>query len=137
VGLNDKITVLVVDDEYLVRALLAPVLTKQGHTVLMAQGGEEGIELFSKHSAEIDLIITDITMPCVNGFQMVEAIRNSRPDARVLFISGIGDQLPAWASETCGFLLKPFRIPQLLDAIAACLERQSASALEMPCPTRR
>ena len=119
---REKITILVVDDEYFVRALLEPILSRQGHRVLMAEGGEAGIELFSKHSGEIGLIVTDVTMPRLDGVRMIETIRKTRPDARVLFISGVGDHLPLWASETCGFLLKPFRPSQLLESIAACLK---------------
>ena len=118
---TEKITVLVVDDEYFVRALLLPALTKRGYSVLMAEGGEEGIELFTRHSEEIDLIVTDITMPRVDGVQMIEKVRSTHPDTRVLFISGVGGHLPAWASDTCGFLLKPFRISALMRAIDACL----------------
>jgi CheY-like chemotaxis protein len=116
-------TILVVDDDPIVRAVLLPLLSKGGYTVIAAEGGAQGIEYFASHAGQIDLVVSDITMPEIDGIQMVEKIRRCRPDARVLFISGCGHTLPPWAHETCAFLLKPFRVTGLLDAVDACLSR--------------
>jgi len=126
-GRGVNLTILVVDDDPIVRALLVPVLTRQGYSVLEADGGQQGIELFFTFAPQIDLILTDITMPVVDGVRMVETIRNSHFGARVLFMSGRADTLPEWASNTCGFLLKPFQIPQLMTAIHRSLNAGTQS----------
>ena len=120
--LASKGTILVVDDDPCVRAVLLPALSKSGYSVIAAEGGAQGIEYFDAHSGQIDLVVSDVTMPEIDGVRMVEKIRRRRSSTRVLFISGRGDTLPPWACETCAFLLKPFRIPELLDAVASCLK---------------
>jgi two-component system cell cycle sensor histidine kinase/response regulator CckA len=125
---GERTTVLVVDDEYFVRALLVPALTKHGYDVLTASDGKEGMAVFFEQAEQIDLIVTDITMPGLNGVEMIEKIRRIHPGARVLFISGNSDELPAWAATSCGFLLKPFRVSRFMSAVETCLQVKPLAA---------
>jgi two-component system cell cycle sensor histidine kinase/response regulator CckA len=125
---SQEITLLVVDDDPSVRSLLFAILTRHGYSVIEAAGAAEGIKLFSSYGRQIDLILTDITMPDLDGVSMVEEIRGRQFDGPVLFMSGRGDTLPARTSDNCSFLLKPFRIPDLLGALQTCLNAIPAKA---------
>ena len=112
----------------MVRTMLESVLSKHGYSVLAAGGGHEGIELYCRRHERIDLVISDITMPDLDGVAMVEQIRSMSPDARVLFTSGRADTLPEWAALSCDFLMKPFRAPKLCEAVSACLNASGKAA---------
>src|SRR3989442_12267149 len=100
-------TVLVVDDEVIVCMFVLAALQHRGYKTISAQCGEVGLRNFSEHQPEIDLVISDIMMPDISGYKMVEAIRGIRPDVPVLFITGTMNDLPAWARGTCGVFRKP------------------------------
>ncbi len=84
-------TILVVEDENAVRELSALILRDCGYTVLEARDGEEALELAAGHQDAIDLLVTDVVMPGMGGRQLVERLRESRPDLQVLFVSGYTD----------------------------------------------
>lgn len=118
---DGSITVLLVDDEILVRSVARLALQRRGHSVLEAQGGSDGLRCFTKHRHKIDLVVTDVTMPDMTGTAMIEEIRREHLHVRVLFISGRDEALPEWANDTCGLLLKPFTPSQLVTAVDECL----------------
>ncbi|MDQ2998036.1 MAG: response regulator, partial [Chloroflexota bacterium] len=112
-------TVLVVDDEAAVRMLVARVLERGGLTVLTAIDGRSGIEAFQAHTATIDCVLLDLTMPHMGGDQAFMVIHDLKPDIPVVLMSGFtnedvvsrfGDIRPT------AFLQKPFT-PQDLSAI--------------------
>ncbi|MDH4070659.1 MAG: response regulator [Ignavibacteria bacterium] len=86
-------TILVVDDEASYRILMKSLLTQDKHDVLMAEDGEEALEKLDEHP--IDLVISDIYMPVMDGFKFHKAVRASEKHARVpiLFVSAYDDQL--------------------------------------------
>jgi signal transduction histidine kinase len=86
VGGNE--TVLVVEDEPVVRDLAACILRAEGYTVVEAGNGEEGLRVARQHDGKIDLVLTDVVMPVMSGKQMADALRASHPDTKVLFTSG-------------------------------------------------
>jgi len=108
--------------------MLESVLTRHGYSAMTATGGHEGIELYFRNQEGISLVITDITMPDLDGVAMVEQIRSLFPDVCVLFMSGRADTLPQWAGQTCGFLMKPFRAAKLFDAVKICLDAEGTAA---------
>jgi PAS domain S-box-containing protein len=117
---NDGATVLVVDDEETVRAVARAVLERSGFTVLTASDGREGIEVFTAHSAEIDAVLLDMTMPAMSGPEVFAQLRAVRPDARVVLSSGYTEEdtrrrLPA--GDIAGFIQKPYRPAQLVEAM--------------------
>jgi CheY-like chemotaxis protein len=114
-------TVLLVDDEALVREVAQKSLEFKGYNVIAAAGGVEGLERFREYRHSIDIILADIKMPGLSGPEMVERIRRENPKVNVLFISGNHDGLPEWARETCGILHKPFTPAELVSAIEDCL----------------
>jgi PAS domain S-box-containing protein len=109
-------TVLVVEDEDLIRTLVDQVLRGEGYDVLLAADGGEAIELADRN--RIDVLLTDLTMPGIGGRELAARLRESRPGLKVMFMSGFveaGD-FPAAAPGT-GFLEKPFTFALLTERV--------------------
>ncbi len=117
-------TMLVVDDEEMVRRLAARILLGEGYHVLEAGGGEEAIRLLQRASQRIDLVLTDVAMPGIGGRQLGDTIFRCWPRVRVLFMSGF----PAHRIVNQGaldpaspFLQKPFTRDQLTRKVKTVL----------------
>ena len=117
-------TILLVEDEAGVLRLATRLLTSQGHTVLAAHGAEEALRLSADHAGRIDLLITDIIMPTMNGAELAAAVAAERPELRCLYISGYPADVIAerglLADET-QFLAKPFTKAALARKVAEVL----------------
>ena len=115
-------TVLVVDDEAQMRALERRVLEDLGYSVLEAAGGTDLVDLLAG-GARFDLLIADLDMPMVRGDEMVKRLRRSRPDLRVLYVTGHTDWLMDGRTMAQGeaFLGKPFSAAELRDAVSLVL----------------
>src|SRR5205085_7207258 len=85
-------TILLVEDEAVVRGLARQILEQAGYKVLEARGGEEAVHLTTEHSGAIDLLLTDVVMPKTSGKEIADLIKSIRPDARVIFMSGYTDE---------------------------------------------
>jgi PAS domain S-box-containing protein len=104
-------TVLLVEDEELVRMMLVEVLKAAGYSVLDARHGEDALSLAAEFQRPIDLLVTDMTMPGFSGSELARRLGEHRPAMRVLFISGYTDQeMAQWgkSNQTINFLQKPF-----------------------------
>ncbi len=88
-GKGEKI--LVVEDEYLVRELIVDTLKNIGYQVIEASNGDQAIKIFREHRNEIDLILTDLIMPGINGKKLMEIINGEAPDMQFLIMSGYDD----------------------------------------------
>ena len=109
-------TILVVEDEEIVRDLVCAVLAEQGYDVLCADRGEEGLRMAREHDGPIHLLITDVIMPQMHGPELARALHRFRPETPVLFISGYSDNDisdTGVLSPDIRFLAKPFT-PQVL-----------------------
>jgi CheY-like chemotaxis protein len=122
-------TILLVEDEDMVRALLAEVLRRQGYDVLSCAHPREGIEVCQRNSHKIDVLLTDMAMPEMNGREMAKRILATMPDLRVLFMSGYSEQSLPEAGEIsskCGYLQKPFTLSTLMLKLSEVLEEEAA-----------
>ncbi len=122
-------TVLLVEDEELVRMLALTVLTVQGYTVLEASTGAQAIAMARDCPSAIDLVITDVVMPEVNGVEVVQRVAPLHPEARVLYISGYTDNdLSELGLErnSVSLLPKPFTPRSLLKAVREVLDSTRA-----------
>ena len=124
-------TMLVVDDEEMVRRLAARILLGEGYHVLEASGGEEAIRVLQRAFQRIDLVVTDVAMPGLGGRQLGETIFRCWPRVRVLFMSGFPAHriVEEGALDSASpFLRKPFTRDQLTrkvrDVLAIPTEQQ-------------
>jgi two-component system cell cycle sensor histidine kinase/response regulator CckA len=118
-------SVLVVEDEVMLRKIVRTVLLAQGYRVFDAAGGRDAIALLAT-AGPIDLVVTDVVLPGLSGREVVEAVRKLRPDVGVLFISGYADDAlirEGVLKSEVGFLQKPFspsilahKVREVLDA---------------------
>ena len=114
-------TVLVVDDDESIRKLLLRVLTGAGYQVLEASNGAQALIVSREHQDRIDLLVTDVVMPEMDGFVLGEILEALRPATPVLYVTGNGavtDTLrKTRATAHWSFLLKPFTAKTFLDRV--------------------
>jgi two-component system cell cycle sensor histidine kinase/response regulator CckA len=110
-------TVLLVEDEPMVRAVAERALTRHGYSVLTATNGEEALDILGK-GEEIALLISDVVMPAMDGPTMVREARKSRPDLPILFMSGYAEEQlrKSIDLDNVAFLPKPFSVQELAEA---------------------
>ena len=117
-------TLLLVEDEDAVRAFSARALRNKGYNVLEANSGETALEILAGEGDPIDLLVTDVVMPRLDGPSLVKEVRQSRPDLKVIFISGYAeDSFRKRLDEDEGihFLPKPFSLKQLAGKVKEVL----------------
>ena len=107
--------ILVVDDDNAVRLLLRSMLERRGHSVVEAENGAEGLQYY--RTAPADLVITDIQMPVMDGLQMIKALRDEFPTAKIIAISGEKVGLAAAQPLSQGTFEKPLYMQEFLDAV--------------------
>jgi two-component system cell cycle sensor histidine kinase/response regulator CckA len=117
--------VLVVDDEPMVRRFAARVLREQGFGVHEATDGEEALALIRAGVADLDVVLSDIVMPRMNGVQLLHSLSTLRPDLPVLLMSGYATTQLADLGITspCGVLAKPFSSEALVAEVRRCIGR--------------
>jgi two-component system cell cycle sensor histidine kinase/response regulator CckA len=110
-------TVLLVEDEPMVRAVAERALTRHGYKVVTANNGEEALEVLNR-GEEIALLISDVVMPGMDGPAMVEEARKSRPELPILFMSGYAEEQlrKSIDLDKVAFLPKPFSVQELAEA---------------------
>jgi DNA-binding response OmpR family regulator len=115
-------TILIAEDQESIRVLIKGFLEQRGYTVLSAQDGLEAIALLNDYPEGIDLLVTDVLLPGIDGGGVVNRSRECRPGTQVLYITGFGeDVIP---NGTATFLLKPFRLEELARKIRSALDNK-------------
>jgi two-component system, cell cycle sensor histidine kinase and response regulator CckA len=114
-------TILLVEDEDGLRALNARGLSSRGYTVLEAANGVEAMELIGKEGSQIDLVVSDVVMPEMDGPTLLKEMRRNNPGLKMIFVSGYAEEafqknLPPDVSQY-SFLAKPFTLKQLVGAV--------------------
>ena len=117
-------TILLVEDEEGLRALNARGLTSRGYTVLEAGNGVEAIDVLAKNDGRVDLVVSDVVMPEMDGPTLLRELRSRDPDLKIIFVSGYAEDafqkhLPA--DGQFAFLAKPFTLKQLVAAVKETL----------------
>jgi two-component system, cell cycle sensor histidine kinase and response regulator CckA len=123
--LTGRGTVLLVEDEDAVRSFAVRALAQRGYRVLEATTGTEALELFRNHHGDVDLVVSDVVMPEMDGPTLCDELRRERPDLKVIFISGYAEDAfrqHLAENEDFMFLQKPFDLKQLAAAVKAALE---------------
>jgi two-component system cell cycle sensor histidine kinase/response regulator CckA len=110
-------TVLLVEDEPMVRSVAERALTRHGYSVITADNGEDALEIIARNEP-IDLLISDVVMPGMDGPTMVREARQTRPELKILFMSGYAEEQlrKSIDIENVNFLPKPFSVIELAEA---------------------
>ena len=120
VDLTGRSTILLVEDETPVRIFAGRALRNKGYTVLEADSGETALSVMQEHGGEVELIVTDVIMPGMNGPTMIEKVLETYPDVKVVFISGYAEDVfvHSYGTErSFNFLAKPFTLKQLAQKV--------------------
>ncbi|MEL6374680.1 MAG: ATP-binding protein [Pseudomonadota bacterium] len=116
--------VLLVEDEDAVRGFASRALKRQGYEVLEAASGVEALEVFGAHAGNVDIVVSDVVMPEMDGPTLLTELRKSNPDLKMIFVSGYPDDAfkkSLDARETFAFLPKPFTLPELAAKVKETL----------------
>lgn len=119
-------TVLLVEDEAMLRKMAAAMLTRLGFKVLIANDGVEALEVFQQHPNEIHIVLSDLSMPRMDGWETLSALRRIRPGVPVVLTSGY-DEAQVLSGDHHElpqvFLHKPYQIAALKDALARAMKK--------------
>jgi CheY-like chemotaxis protein len=119
-------SILLVEDEDMLRGLIRELLEIKGFSVIEASQGVEALELMRSGGRAIDLVLTDVVMPHMSGSELVEQLRKDQPGLKVVFMSGYTGANNAAIHKTLGmpgvaFLQKPFRLNALIGVVESLL----------------
>lgn len=120
-----KKTILVAEDEKIIRNLTNVTLKKAGYEVLLAEDGLQAIEIFKQNKDSIDLLMLDVMMPNMNGWEAYQAINHMNPDIPVIFCSGYSDDIlkEEYLHEVPAEIVqKPYRLNVLLNRISEVIK---------------
>ncbi|MBD3401832.1 response regulator [candidate division GN15 bacterium] len=109
-GMKNTITILVVDDEQMMRDLLTKILSRDGYRILTAEDGQAALEMLDQH--QIDLIISDMKMPRLNGFELLKIVKKDYPTIGMIMMTAYGDTYTVKDALLLGadeYLTKPFK----------------------------
>ena len=123
--LTGRGTVLLVEDEDAVRSFAALALGQRGYRVLEATTGTEALEVFASHNGDVDLVVSDVVMPEMDGPTLMKHLRSERPEVKIIFISGYAEDAfrrNLSDNEEFMFLQKPFDLKELAAAVKAALQ---------------
>ena len=123
-----------VEDEEGLRALNARGLASRGYTVLEASNGIEAIAVFEMHDGKVDLVVSDVVMPEMDGPTLLKELRGRNPDLKIIFVSGYAEDafeksLPQ--GQQFSFLPKPFTLKQLVEAVKETLKVDLGLLMEL------
>ncbi|MDH4231817.1 MAG: ATP-binding protein [Nitrospirota bacterium] len=124
-------TILLVDDDPSIRRMVVDTLDPLGYTLIEAACGEEALRLSRATKAKIELLLSDVVMPGINGRQLLTALKKERPEIKALLMSGYPDHVAARIGELdpgVAFINKPFSPVSLTDKIREVLDKSRASA---------
>jgi len=124
--LTGTATVLIVEDEDMVRSVAVRQLTRFGYTVLEAGNGLEALDVLEQHQGGVDIVVSDVVMPEMDGPAFLKEVRKTNPDLKIIFVSGHTNEAfkaTVDENEVFAFLPKPFSLPQLLAKVKEELAR--------------
>ena len=120
-------TILVVEDEEALRELLRTSLQSAGYTVLTAVDGQEAIDLFDQHGSDIQLVLSDIGLPKLSGYDVYRKMKRTKPNLRFILASGFMDPMLKYKIFKEGvksFIQKPYSVYEVLQAVRTILDRK-------------
>jgi CheY-like chemotaxis protein len=122
-----SVTILIVEDNDNLRNLLQRTLEGVGFSVLPAADGEEALRRSKQHEGTIEIVVSDIVMPKLNGLELSQRMRVARPESKFLFITGFGDQYPELREYGANILEKPFLPSEIVRKMEDILNQGKAA----------
>lgn len=132
-------TVLLAEDEDMVRTLTRRILESHGYRVLEAHDGREALEMAERHAGPLHLLLTDVVMPTMSGNELAQHLRMSRPEAKVLYMSGYSENLVSHQGildADVALIEKPFAEESLLQRVREILDDGPSTSSTLPHPKR-
>jgi PAS domain S-box-containing protein len=120
-------TILLAEDEDAVRSIASSALQRWGYRVLSATDGSAALDISRQHNGHIDLLLTDVVMPGMNGRELAEVLKRERPDMRILYASGYTDDaalLRDIRTDDLPFIQKPFTTTELVQRVRDALDEK-------------
>jgi len=129
VPLMAKRTILLAEDDDMVRSFVCSILQRHNYRVLTAEDGAEALALAEQVGLQgIDLVLTDIDMPVLNGIQLVRRLKKLRPELKILFMTGDPGEHSGEPRSEGAVIEKPFAYGTLMHGVDACLSEERALA---------
>ncbi len=124
---DEQPAILVVDDDPLIRSMCKKVVESHGFSPIMAENGEEALNIFRANHNAIALVVSDISMPVMNGIDMAHHMFALKPHSNMILMTGYTAQVVLGdLKKLCALLYKPFTPRQLIEAIQKCLKYEES-----------
>ncbi len=123
--MNQKHSILVVDDELLIRDLLYDFFSSQGWDIAIAENGEKALQILE--TRPVDVVLTDIKMPTMDGLQLTAQLKETHPEIPVVLMTGfpsVDSAVTALRQRVADYIIKPFNINQLYKTIESNLREK-------------
>jgi CheY-like chemotaxis protein len=130
-------TIMVVEDDTMVRYMIREIMKKTGYNILEAANGEEALLKADRHDGKIALIITDVVMPQMNGRELVEKLTESRPELKAIYISGYTHEAImkyGLGNIDGAFMQKPFASAALISKVREVLDQPAHNPVPPTTP---
>ena len=127
---GDRATgLLIVDDDFGIRSILSQLLRDDGYTVFQAGDGEEAREIWNNNRSFIDVVLCDFSLPDTNGAELVETMREERPDVKIIFMSGLfpPEVMQRAQAGEISLMEKPFNVRSLSATIEGLMRERVAA----------
>ncbi|MBU0502474.1 MAG: response regulator [bacterium] len=113
--------ILIIDDQESMRTIISHMLLDRGHEVLIAEDGEEGLTLFNESPNSFTLVVADVNMPKIDGFELLQKIKTAQPKMPVVLITGMTEEIVKVVSQEeikpDAIIKKPFIVDEALEII--------------------
>ena len=131
---SNSAVILLVEDESIVREVTGDVLSHAGYHVLESSNAKEALQIASRHQGKIDVLLTDIVMPEMNGAELAHHMLNHQPDLITIFMSGYAEQdlLRKTKLTSAIHIQKPFTVDALLSRVSEALSAGSDQESKLP-----
>ena len=120
----EKKHILVIDDQESMRSIIATVLKDKGYQVTAVDDGEQGLTFLKHNPDSFDLILADVNMPKIDGFELLKIVKTDYPQKPVIFLTGMNEEITTVVGEEYkfdGIIKKPFQVEEALMLIEKCL----------------
>lgn len=112
--------VLVIDDQQSMRSIIGQMLKDKGYQVTTANDGEEGLNLFNQNPESFSLVLADVNLPKIDGFEFLKKVKSDHPKTPVILLTGVNEDVAKFMGKEYkadGVIKKPFKVEETLEVI--------------------